>query len=373
MKLAVTGTRGIPNHYGGFEQFAEYLALGLAQKGHDVYVYNSHNHPYKDSMWRGVNIVHCFDPEYKLGTAGQFIYDFNCIINTRKRNFDIILQLGYTSSSVWGWLLPRRSIVVTNMDGLEWKRSKYSRPVRNFLKWAEGLAVRFSNHLIADSIGIQSYLSGKYKAPSVYIPYGACVSGVIDGSKYLDKYNVKAYNYLMLIARLEPENSIEIILDGMSASKTMQKFLVIGNHQTKFGNYLKEKYSSDKRIVFCGSVYDIEALNCLRYFSRIYFHGHTVGGTNPSLLEAMASNALIVAHDNEFNKAVLGEDAYYFNDVAGVSHYIDSAVIASSDNSGKRLNNIFKIKNLYSWDNIINQYESFFEKIFPDSGKNNNN
>ena len=173
MKIAILGTRGIPNNHGGFEQFAEYLSQHLAKKGHSVFVYNSHSHPYQKSKWNGVNIVHKKDPEDKIGTAGQFIYDFNCIIDSRKRDFDVILQLGYTSSSIWGWLLPNKPIVITNMDGLEWKRSKYSKPVRRFLKYAEKLAINTSDYLVADSLGIQSFLKNKYQKESEYIAYGA--------------------------------------------------------------------------------------------------------------------------------------------------------------------------------------------------------
>ncbi|RYZ18900.1 MAG: DUF1972 domain-containing protein, partial [Chitinophagaceae bacterium] len=121
MKIALLGTRGIPNHYGGFEQFAEYFAVYLAGKGHEVYVYNSGHHPYQEKTFKGVNLIHCTDPEDKIGTAGQFIYDLNCILDSRKHSFDIILQLGYTSNSVWHFLLPKKPVIITNMDGLEWK------------------------------------------------------------------------------------------------------------------------------------------------------------------------------------------------------------------------------------------------------------
>ncbi len=137
LKIAILGCRGIPNRYGGFEQFAEKLSVGLVEGGHQVWVYNSHNHPCRDALWRGVHRVLCYDPEYRLGQFGQFIYDWNCIRDSRRRGFDIILQLGNTSSSVWHRQLPRASVVVTNMDGLEWKRSKYNRPVQRFLKYAE--------------------------------------------------------------------------------------------------------------------------------------------------------------------------------------------------------------------------------------------
>src|SRR4051794_36329835 len=128
MKVAILGTRGIPNAYGGFEQFAQYLSQGLVQEGFDVTVYNSHCHSYKEDNWNNVKIVHCYDPEKKVGTIGQFIYDLHCILDCRTKNFDIILQLGYTSSSVWFRLLNKSNFVLTtNMDGLEWKRSKYSK------------------------------------------------------------------------------------------------------------------------------------------------------------------------------------------------------------------------------------------------------
>ena len=161
MKLAILGTRGIPNYHGGFEQFAEYFSVHMAQKGHDVYVYNSHSHPYQEKEYNGVSILHQKDPENKLGTFGQFIYDFNCIKDARSRNFDVILQLGYTSSSIWGRFLPSASVIVTNMDGLEWKRSKYSKPVRRFLKVAERLAIDTSDYLVSDSVGIQKYIEEK--------------------------------------------------------------------------------------------------------------------------------------------------------------------------------------------------------------------
>ena len=171
MKVAILGTRGIPNNYGGFEQFAQYLSEGLANEGVNVTVYSIHSHPYKKEKWNGVSIIHCNNPEDKFGSFGQFIYDFNCISHARRQNYDVILILGYTSSSVWSFYYPKKkSIIVTNMDGLEWKRTKYSKHVRKFLKYAEKLAVIYSDYLVADSIGIQNHLLREYKRESKYIP-----------------------------------------------------------------------------------------------------------------------------------------------------------------------------------------------------------
>ena len=173
MKIAILGTSGIANFNGGFEQFAEFFSVYLAKNNHEVYVYNSSQHPFKEKTYNRVNIIHCYDPEHKIGTAGQFIYDFNCIIDSRKRNFDVILQLGYTSSAIWHRLLPKKSVIITNMDGLEWKRSKYSKHVQRFLKYSEKLAAKSSDYLIADSIGIHAYLNKTYGLDSQYIAYGA--------------------------------------------------------------------------------------------------------------------------------------------------------------------------------------------------------
>ncbi len=356
MKVGILGTRGIPNYHGGFEQFAEFFSVFLAEEGHEVYVYNSSGHPYQEPFFNGVKIIHCNDPEEKIGTVGQFIYDLNCIRDARKRRFDIILQLGYTSSSVWGWLLPKASVIITNMDGLEWKRSKYSKPVRRFLKYAERLAVKTSDYLIADSMGIQQHLKTTYARESEYIAYGATLFKEPD-ERILAEYNVDKGDYNMLIARMEPENNIETILDGAMQAKKKTPFLVIGkNDVNPFGRYLTKKYENTQ-IRFCGGIYNLDHLNNLRYFSNLYFHGHSVGGTNPSLLEAMASNALIAAHDNIFNKSILKTNALYFRSVTDVAEIIQN--IKKSDHGEYLKFNTEAIQNKFNWEFINTKYLSY--------------
>ncbi|KIO77545.1 glycosyl transferase family 1 [Pedobacter lusitanus] len=362
MRIAIIGTRGIPNYYGGFEQCAEYLALGLVKRGFEVIVYNSHNHPYQEKEWNGVKLIHCYDPEDKIGTAGQFIYDLNCILDVRKQHCDIILQLGYTSSSVWGWMLPKKVVVTTNMDGLEWKRTKYSEKVKKFLKYAESLGVKYSDHLIADSIGIQDYLKEKYKKDSAFIAYGATVFEHPDSSKLL-AYGLLPYAYNMLIARLEPENSIEVILDGVAMANADVPFLVIGKHETAYGNYLKGKFASFPQIKFIGGIYNIDILNSLRYYSKIYFHGHTVGGTNPSLLEAMASDSLICANDNPFNRYILENDALYFNSAEDVKKHLQEVIYERDLYQLMITNNRTKITKIYDWEIITDQYAQHFKDV----------
>lgn len=360
MKIGVLGTRGIPNHYGGFEQFAEYLSVGLVERGHQVWVYNSSSHPCQESVWNGVSLIHCNDPEDKMGTVGQFIYDLNCIRDAQTRDFDILLQLGYTSSSVWAKWLPKKAVILTNMDGLEWKRSKYNRWVKKFLKVAEKWAIHSSDVLIADSIGIQQYIQEAYQKPSVYIPYGTHIPENFD-SATLQKYGVEPENYHLLIARMEPENNIEMILDGYVKSTNQKPFLVIGNTGTPFGKVLVDKFKSEPLIRFVGGVYDSGQLDDLRYFSHLYFHGHSVGGTNPSLLEAMGTQARIAAHNNPFNRAILQDEAFYFTSSEEVKALIKKAEIKSEGEQWKE-QNLRKVRADFNWPRIVDQYLELFEK-----------
>lgn len=356
MKIGILGTRGIPNRYGGYEQCAEYLAVGLVEKGHEVYVYNSHNHEFQANEWNGVHIVHCNDPEHKLGTAGQFLYDWNCIKDARGRNFDIVLQLGYTSSSVWYWYWPKNAKNLVNMDGLEWKRSKYSKKVQWFLKHAEKWAAKAGDMLIADSLGIQQHLKEVYGKDSVFIPYGADLF-TEPNPEVLSKYGLQPDGYNLLIARMEPENNVETIIKGSLEANSNKPLIVVGKTENEFGRYLKTKYETPGKIIFVGGIYDKNTIDNLRYYTHLYFHGHSVGGTNPSLLEAMACNALIAAHDNVFNKTVLGDDAFYFKNETDITKIINE-VRDKRDFSQMTARNCHKIVEQYNWPRIVEQYEA---------------
>lgn len=354
MKIGILGTRGIPNNYGGFEQFAQHLSFGLKQRGHEVYVYNSSNHPYKEKEWNGVQIIHCKDWEHRLGTFGQFFYDLNCIKDARKRNFDVLFHFGYSSDSFWWRRWPKNTVNIVNMDGLEWKRTKYNWFTRGFLKWAESLAAKNADVLVADSPAIQTHILERFNKTSTFIPYGASIFTNRD-AEVLNKYQLKPDEYFMLMARMEPENNIEMILKGWLASKQIYPLILIGDISNRYGKYLSSKYRNSK-IIFAGSVYDIELLNNLRYYSYIYFHGHSVGGTNPSLLEAMACRCNIAAHDNVFNKAVLQNDADYFSTASDVSALMN----ISPDNSireQRMIKNLERIKSIYNPEKIMDEYE----------------
>jgi hypothetical protein len=231
MKIALLGTKGIPNNYGGFEQFAEYLSVRLAARGHQVTVYNPSFHPYESGEFKGVKLQKVFNPEKWFGGAANFIYDHLCLSHALKQDYDIIYEAGYHSVAASYRLLNVRGlkhpVILTNMDGIEWRRSKWNAFTRSLIRKLEAIAVRESPHLVSDNPGIRQYYLDSFKRDSYFIPYGADPVYEFDDRK-LAKYEVEAGNYFMLIARMEPENNIDLILQSYVASGLTSPFIVIG-------------------------------------------------------------------------------------------------------------------------------------------------
>lgn len=371
MKIAFVSVRGIPNNYGGFEQFAEYISVGLAKRGHDVTVYSPHYHPYKKNEYKGVHIKHIYSPELWMGSAiGSFFYDFASLRDAlKKEHFDIIYEAGYTSIvPAYIWFNVKKikyPIFTTNMDGLEYKRTKFNKWVRKFIFWEEKTAANYSQYLIADNMGIHDYYKEKYGKESKFLAYGADIHDNYDINALKD-FNLQENGYYLLVARLEPENNIVLAIEGYLASKEngRRPLIIVGKTNTPHGKELVEKYGHEKNIRFVGGIYDFDKLNSIRHFSFAYFHGHSVGGTNPSLLEAMASDCFILAHDNIFNKAVLGKNALYYQSAEGVTSLLDQIdELADGHKESFISNNLDVIREEYSWEHLVDEHEKYFEEI----------
>lgn len=369
MKIAFVSTRGIPNNYGGFEQFAEYISVGLAERGHDVTVYSPHYHPYKKSEYKGVRIKHVYSPELWMGgSVGSFFYDYSCLKDALgNEDFDIIYEAGYTS------IIPayirfnvkniRRPLFTTNMDGLEYKRTKFNPLVRMFVFWEEKMAVKHSHFLIADNMGIHDYYKGKYGRESKFLAYGANVYDNYDAG-VLKEWNLVPNEYYLLVARMEPENNICMAIEGYKASKEygQRPLIIVGKTNTPYGKKLVKQCGGDSNIHFVGGIYNFDKLNSVRHFSFAYFHGHSVGGTNPSLLEAMASDCFILAHDNIFNRAVLRENAVYYSSSQAVTMLLDTIDDTASLCKEKYIkNNLEVIRKEYSWEKLVDEHERYFK------------
>ena len=368
MKIAFVSTRGIPNNYGGFEQFAEYISVGMAQRGHEVVVYSPKFHPYQESTYKGVRIKHIYSPETWMGSSvGSFFYDFASLRDAlKKEDFDIIYEAGYTSiipAYIWFNVKKRkRPIFTTNMDGLENKRSKFSPMVRRFLDWEEKMAVKYSHYLIADNMGIHDYYKEKYGKESKFLAYGADIHDDFK-AEYLEEFGLKSEEYYILIARLEPDHNIVMAIEGYLHSKEngRRPLIVVGKTNTPHGKELVEKYGNERNVEFVGGIYDFKKLDSVRHFSKAYFHGHSVGGTNPSLLEAMAAGCFIFAHDNIFNRAVLKENAFYYPSADKVTEYLNRIdTIAEGSKIQYTARNIEVIRNEYSWESLIDKHEKYF-------------
>ena len=377
MKIAFISTRGIPNNYGGFEQFAEYISVGLAQRGHEVVVYSPKFHPYQEDTYKGVRLKHIYSPETWMGSSvGSFFYDFASLCDAlKKEDFDIIYEAGYTSiipAYIWFNVRKRkRPIFTTNMDGLENKRSKFSPMVRRFLDWEEKMAVKYSHYLIADNMGIHDYYKEKYDKESKFLAYGADIHDVFYAD-YLKEFGVQPEEYYILIARLEPENNIVMAIEGYLHSKEngRRPLIVVGKTNTPHGKELVEKYGNEKNVRFVGGIYDFKKLDSVRHFSKAYFHGHSVGGTNPSLLEAMAAGCFIFAHDNIFNRAVLEENAFYYPSADKVAEYLNRIdTMAEESKIQYTANNIEVIRNEYSWEHLVDEHEKYFQWLLEQNEK----
>ncbi len=371
MKIAFISTRGIPNDYGGFEQFAEYISVGLAARGHEVVVYSPHFHPYKENSYKGVRIKHIYSPENWMGNSvGSFFYDFASLKDAlKKEKFDIIYEAGYTSIvPAYIWFNVKNikyPIFTTNMDGLEYKRTKFNKWVQKFVFWEERMTVKHSHYLIADNMGIQDYYKEKYGKESKFLAYGADIHNNYQ-SDYLKEYNLTPNEYFLLIARLEPENNIVMAIEGYLASQENGKrpLIIVGKTNTPHGKELVAKYGNEKSIKFVGGIYDFDKINSIRHYSFAYFHGHSVGGTNPSLLEAMASDCFILANDNIFNKAVLGNNAIYYQSAKVITSLLNRIDELANLHKNKFVKqNLEVIKTEYSWEKLVDEHEKYFQWI----------
>jgi glycosyltransferase involved in cell wall biosynthesis len=366
LNIGILGTRGIPNSYGGFEALAEAISLRLVKKGHRITVYCSHDQKYRENTLNGAELIFCKNPESMMGNTGQFIYDLNCNLHARRQPFDILLHLGYTSDSIWSGLWRKKTKHIVNMDGIEWSRSKYAPSVQAFLHKAEKWAANHCSLMIADSMSIHAYLSSFYKTPVSYISYGAEIPVSVD-EKALRKFLVKKYEYDLLIARMEPENNIEMAIKAKLKEDSSFPLLIFSN-ATKYGNHLISKYRDFPTIRFQEAHYQHEDLNPLRYYSRYYIHGHSVGGTNPSLLEAMACGCRILAHQNVYNQEVLEQNAKYYHDDSQLAELLnESWSLEKFDQSCQ--SNLKAIVEKYNWESVTDEYEQAFYRIINQSSR----
>lgn len=383
INVFIIGSKGIPAKYGGFETFVEKLTEGQQSKDIKYHV-SCLSVNYKEFQHNGAR---CFNIKVpNIGAAKAVYYDIAALKksikyikdNNIKNSIVYVLacRIGPFIGHYKKQLKKLGGTLIVNPDGHEWKRAKWNKAIRQYWKISERYMVKHSDLLICDSKNIEKYIKEDYKQynpKTTFIAYGADTeksklgdndSGLLQW--YREK-NVRKKEYYLVVGRFVPENNYETMITEFMKSKTNKDFVLITNIETnKFYEDLREKtnFDKDKRIKFVGTVYDQELLKKIRENAYGYFHGHEVGGTNPSLLEALATTDLNILLDVGFNREVGIDGALYFSKNLGqLSKLIDKSDNLSTHEieklSKKAKERIF---NSYSWNKIVADYEETFFK-----------
>ncbi len=358
--IYILGTRGIPNRYGGFERLVEVLAPHLAAKGHRVTVFceaaRAGGRDPHDDEWHGVRRRY-ISPSANQG-LGTLEYDLRSYAEVESGA--LALVFGYGTALFQTILKGRKIRHAVNMDGMEWKRAKWSRSVKLWLRLNERIAATLADVLIADHPAIQKYLDAKFRRPSRMIPYGADLLGDIAPSEHalVRKYDSKPF--FLVIARAEPENQIHVVLDAYARSSRRALVVVIGDFDTNaYGRALK---AAHPYVEFPGAVYDKVVLDRLRRLAELYIHGHSVGGTNPSLVEAMAAGAFIAAHDNPFNRWVAGSGSLFFRGAKDLTAILDGPVDSHRCEAIRAAARL-RCAHEFEWSRILLRYEEVVQTL----------
>lgn len=354
--ISILGIRGIPGAHGGFETFVEQLAPYLVKKGWKVMVYcqiDGVGSIYRDS-WNGVTRINI--PVKQTGPLGSVIFDFISIVQSLRTD-DLMLTLGYNTALFNSLHRVFRKKNVINMDGIEWRRGKWGRFAKLWFWMNERFGCWFGNHLIADNPRIEDHLATRINRSKItMIPYGAAYVSSAE-EVCLSELSIEKLNYSVIIARPEPENLILEIVKAFSSKVRNQKLVVLGNFESTNLYHEQVMQCASEEVIFLGAIYDANIVQALRKFARFYVHGHTVGGTNPSLVEALGAGSAVIAHDNEFNRWVAQDAAIYFknaNDLESifVDNLHDDRLIEKLRSKSER-----RFQQEFTWEKILHDYE----------------
>jgi glycosyltransferase involved in cell wall biosynthesis len=361
------GTRGIPARYGGFETFAEQLAVRLVEHGLDVTVYAEADGPAPpDATYRGVRIRYRRRPRW--GAASVIAYDCACLWDAR-RGYDLVYMLGYGAAWACWWPRMAGTPVWINVDGLEWARSKWSWPARLYLRVMEWMAPRTASHLIADAEAIAQRFRRLYPraAPCTTIAYGA---ELVDPQRIdpasLARWRLTPGHYALVVARPEPENHVLEIIQGHCIYDGDWPLVIVGDVSGATAYQRRLLALRSERVHFLGAIYDPVLLTALRVHAGVYLHGHSVGGTNPSLLESMACGSPIIAHDNPFNREVAGDAALYFRCPKEIADGLARTVGSSQTRDPLWPQRVAlarqRIVQTYNWSRIVSAYVNLIDQ-----------
>jgi glycosyltransferase involved in cell wall biosynthesis len=361
--VRILGTHGVPAAYGGFETAAENVGLFLVAQGWRVVVYCQvpGSGPVTEDVWNGLERV--LIPVATEGWRGTSKFDLISIRHAAKFR-DVCLTFGYNTAIFNTLQRVKRIPLVINMDGIEWSRARWGKARQAILYVNERIACFVGNELIADHPEIETYLATRARPAKIsMITYGAhAVTDAPDAPARA--LGLDPGRYATLICRPIPENSIVELVAGFSARPRGWKLVVLGSYDRDADDYHRQVLdSASEEVVFAGAVYDPETVAALRFHSGLYLHGHTVGGTNPSLVEAMAAGNPVLAHDNPYNRWTAGDAAAHFQTVEDVDRTItslleDSQRLAVMSNAARS-----RHAEEFTWEHVAGQYEAILDRF----------
>ncbi|NQX97372.1 MAG: DUF1972 domain-containing protein [Flavobacteriales bacterium] len=354
-KVSIIGTVGIPSRYGGFETLAHHLTAQLKDEFEfTVYcskkAYQKHERP---SVFNRARLIYL---PFNANGVQSIIYDIISIFHALFYA-DVLLVLGVSGGIAIPFVrfFTNKKIIV-NIDGLEWRRNKWNGFAKWFLKFSEKIAVKYSHADITDNEAIKRYTSINYKTLSHLIEYGGDHT-ILSGSskKYIKKYPFLKHDYVFKVARIEPENNIHVVLKAFSL--TNQKLVVVGNwEKSEYGIQLKKHFKKFDNIILYDPIYNQEELDVIRRNCVLYVHGHSAGGTNPSLVEAMCLELPVIAFDVSYNRATTENEALYFKNVQDLKRIISKIKCVDLIDNSNKMKEIASRR--YKWEIIANKYKN---------------
>lgn len=363
MRVALIGTRGVPAQYGGFETCVEEVGQRLVAAGHEVIVFCRYERSKGKPTIRehlGMKLVHL--PIVKKRSLETLCHTALSVFHRSLRGVNAAIVFNAANAPLLPILRARRIPFATHVDGLEWKRAKWGPLGKRYYRMAEGLSVRWSDALIADSIGIATYYDQEFAAPTVQIAYGAPLADV--GEDRITELDLERHKYHLVVARFEPENYVLEIVDGYQQSQATHPLVVVGSApyaddytaRIKASAAKSKEGRTDKDVRLLGGVWDQDQLNQLYANALTYVHGHSVGGTNPSLLRAAGAGAYTLANDVQFNREVLGNLGAYWRSPEDVALQVEKA--ESDPGQVARLGTELQVAiTRYDWNDVAERYE----------------
>ncbi len=368
MRIVLMGTRGVPARYGGFETAMEEIGSRLVDRGHQVTVYcrNGNSRTGSDpDEYLGMHLVHL--TAMRLPAAETLSHTFLSVwhLLRHRGDVDVVVLCNAANSVVLPFLHAANVPTAVHVDGLEWARSKWNAVGKAYYRVAESLAVRWADALIADACGIESYYREEFGATSAMIPYGVPVMDHV-GNDRLSEVDVKAGEFHLIVARFEPENHVHLMMKGYLESSAQMPLVVVGSatYPTEYSQQLDETAQGSAQIKMLGGVWDQDLLDQLYAGALTYLHGHSVGGTNPSLLRAMRGGTYTIAYDVIFNREVTGTDASFVRSAEQVARALEAAEEDPTETAARGAMLSKRAARDYDWDQVAKSYENLCRGMF---------